>query len=419
MRSVVRFAIYLTVAAKLCSADEITDWNLVMLRATLTAPATPAPVTTRVAAIVQAAVFDAVNGINPRYTSLHVPPAAPAGASERAAAVQAAYATLVSLYPDQKAKFDQQRSTSLAAITDSSDAVEKGLAWGQTVADQILAWRSRDGFSDTLAPYMGGTQPGQWRPTPPALAAGLVPQLGTTTPWVMRSASQFRPAGPADLNSDQYTADYNEVKVIGSSKNSGRTADQTLIANFWQVGNPPDYFDQLATSLAQENHFTMLQTARLLALVDVGMADALIGCWDAKYEFSSWRPITAIQLADTDGNDATSPDPTWTSLIVAPPFPEYPSAHSCATGAATRILSHYFGEQTRFNIVSLAMPGVTRTFHNFTAAADEVKNARVLGGIHFRTATVDGQALGISVGEYVLGHAMLATHGNGRGGTRE
>src|ERR1700693_4526258 len=167
---VVRFLVWALVisgvAGGISAANEVTDWNQVMLLATLTAPVTPAPITTRVAAIVQAAVFDAVNGIDRRYTAIYVPPAATPGASKRAAAVQAAYATLVNLFPNQKANFDQQLAASLAAITDSNDAVQQGLAWGQNVADQIWTWRSQDGFSNPPPPYLGGTQPGEWRPTP-------------------------------------------------------------------------------------------------------------------------------------------------------------------------------------------------------------------------------------------------------------
>ncbi len=416
MKSLIRFSVCALTAASvaggLAMADDVTNWNGVMLRATLTAPVTPAPVSTRMAAIVQTAVFDAINGIERRYTSIHVEPAAPAGASERAAVVQAAYAALLSLYPAQKAQLDIERTASLAAITDSNDAVQAGLAWGQSVADQIVAWRSQDGFSNTLPPYLGGTQPGQWRPTPPAMAPGLAPQLATTTPWVIVSPSQFRTQGPAALTSDQYTADYNELKSMGSATNSGRTADQTLFANFWQIGNPPDYWDQVATSLAAQRHFPMVRTAWALALVNLGMADAMIGCWDAKYTYSSWRPITAIQLADTDGNAATAPDPSWTPLIVTPAFPDYPSAHSCGSGASARILSKIFGEETSFKVVSYAVPGGSRQFHSFSAAIEEVMNARVVGGIHFRTSTVDGTALGIAVGDYVDSHALIPLGGD-------
>jgi hypothetical protein len=414
MKRKIAISLLMTAAGILCRGDEVTDWNQVMLQATLTPPATPAPVTTRVTAIVQAAVFDAVNGVDRRYTSIYVPPVAGPGTSKRAAAVQAAYATLLALYPDQKAKFDQQRTASLAAIQDPDDAVQAGLSWGQSVADKILAWRSQDGFSNAPGPYLGSTDAGKWRPTPPAMAPGLVPQLATTNPWVIRSPSQFRPAGPADMNSDQYTADFNETKSMGKATNSGRTADQTLYSTFWQVGNPPDYWDPVATSLAAQHHYSMTQTARLLALVNMGMADAAIGCWDAKYTYSSWRPVSAIQLGDTDGNDATAADSAWAPLIVTPPFPEYPSAHSCVSGAASRILSQAFGEQASFHIVSNAMPGVTRSFHSFTAALEEVKNARIFGGIHFRTACVDGTALGFSVADYVLSHALAPLDGKGR-----
>lgn len=394
-------------AVGIAVADELSDWNQVLLKAMLTAPVTPAPVTTRDAAIVQAAVFDAVNGTNRRFLPIYVPPAAPPGTSARAAAVQAAYASLVNLFPDQKATFDQQRAASVAQITDTSQAVKQGLAWGQTVADQIWAWRSQDGFSLIAPQYLGGTQPGQWRPTPPAMAPGLVPQLATVTPWVIPSPSEFRTAGPVAMTSDQYTADYNEVKNMGSATSTARTADQTLYAKFWQATNPPDYWDPVVLSVASTRHLSMPQTARLLALVNLAMADATIGCWDAKYTYSFWRPITAIQLGDTDGNDATNPDAAWTPLITTPAFPEYPSAHSCVSGAAGRILSQMFGEETTFNVVSNGMPGVTRSFHNFSAALEEVKNARVFGGIHFRTATVDGTALGVAVGDYVLAHALL------------
>jgi hypothetical protein len=415
MKSLVRISVWTLMASGIAigatPADEVSTWNQVMLLAILTAPVTPAPLAPRVAAIVQASVFDAVNGIDRLYEPIYVPPAAPPGTSKQAAAMQAAYDALVRLFPNQKATFDLQRTASLAAITDTNDAVQMGLSWGETVADQIWAWKSQDGFSDTLPPYTGGTQPGQWRPTPPAMAPGLAPQLATTTPWVIPSPSQFRTTGPAALTSDQYTADYTEVKNMGSSTNSGRTADQTLFSNFWQAGNPPDYWDQVVTSLAAQRHFSMSQTARLLALVNLGMADAIIGCWDAKYTYSTWRPITAIQLADTDGNNNTPADPSWTPLITTPAFPEYPSAHSCVSAAAARILSQTFGEETSFNVVSNAMAGVTRTFHSFSAALAEVENARVFGGIHFRTACVDGTALGFAVGDYVIAHAVRTTDG--------
>jgi hypothetical protein len=213
------------------------------------------------------------------------------------------------------------------------------------------------------------------------------------------------------LNSLQYATDFNETKLMGRNSSTARMIDETELALFWQSSNPPDFWDPVAMSLAAERHWTMLQTARLLAQLNIAMADAMIGCWDAKYAYVSWRPITAITLADIHENPETALEPGWTPLLKTPPFPEYPSAHSCASSAAARVLSHYFGEKTPIAITSDTLPGQTRSFPSFSAALDEVKDARVFGGIHFRTACNAGQALGNSVGEYVLKHSLWRIDG--------
>ena len=397
-------------------ADEVTDWNHIMLEATLTPPATPAPVSTRSTAIVQAAVFDAVNGIDPQYTPIHVWRRGPRNASRRAAAVQAAYAILIRLYPAQSDTLDQQRSASLMGISrgwgaERSESIQKGIEWGQTVADAIWAWRSNDGFAQTVPPFTGGTGPGEWRPTAPAFLPGLAPQLAHVIPWVIQSPSQFRPPAPPALDSPEYTADFNEIKIMGSNSSTSRTVDETDYALFWNPGNPPDFWDPVAVSLADKHHFSLLRTAHLLAQVNLAMSDAIIGCWDAKYTYVSWRPITAIQLADTDGNPDTLADRTWTPLLVTPPFPGDPSAHSCASSAAARVLSHYFGENTAITVTNDALPGQMRGFSSFSAALEEIVNARVFGGIHFRTDCNAGQALGTSVGEYVVKHSLRRIDG--------
>ncbi len=402
-------SVLLLVGSGMALAGEVADWNHIMLEATLTPPAAPAPLSMRSTAMVQAAVFDAVNGIDPHYTPIFVQGAGPRHASKRAAAVQAAYAILVRLYPAQSDTLDQQRSASLAGIyrgwgAEHSESIQKGIEWGQTVADAIWAWRSNDGSAQTLPPFTGGTAPGEWRPT--SSAPGLAPQLAHMTPWVIQSPSQFRPSGPPALDSAEYTADFNEVKVMGMNSSPSRTPDETDAALFWNPGNPPDFWDPVATILAERHHFGLLQTARLLAQVNLAMSDAIIGCWDAKYTYVSWRPITAIRLADTDGNPETVADPTWTPLLVTPPFPGYPSAHSCASSAAARVLSHYFGEDTAITVTNDALPGQVRSFPNFSAALEEIVNARVFGGIHFRTDCNAGQALGNAVGEYVLKHSL-------------
>ena len=354
-----------------------------------------------------AAVFDAVNGIRPRYAHIFVPPNAPPDASRRAAAVQAAYAILIRLYPAQSDMLNQQRSASLAGIArgwngERPKPIQAGVDWGEKVAEAIWAWRLNDGFNQAPPPFTGGTARGEWRPTPPAFA----PQLARVTPWVMKTPSAFRPPPPNALDSVPYAKDFNETKLMGSISSTSRTPYQTDFALFWQAGNPPDFWDPVGTSLAMARHFSLLETARLLAQMNMAMADSMIGCWDAKYTYDSWRPITAINLADPNENPGTIPDPAWTPLIVTPPFPEYTSAHSCASGAAAQVLSRYFGESTPITVTNDALPGQTRSFPSFSAALEEVVDARVFGGIHFRTACNAGQALGISVADYVVVHSL-------------
>src|SRR5262245_18458326 len=310
-------------------ADEVTEWNQIMVE-TLRLGGSAVVVSTRPAAIVQSAVYDAVNGIERRYTPIHVEPAAAPGASVRAAAVQAAYASLVQLFPAQKPALDAKRETSLAAIASSeavehSQSFERGIEWGQTVADAIVAWRNADGFSPAPPPYTGGTAVGQWRSTPPAFAPFTAIQLGTTTPWVISSPSQFPVSGPPMLNRPQYTQDFTEVKRVGSIGSIFRTADQTLAARFWNSSAPNYQWNSIAISLGEERHTTLSENSRLLAMMNVAIADAAITIWRWKRVYEFWRPITAIQLADMDGNPFTEKDASWEPLLATPPYPDYPS----------------------------------------------------------------------------------------------
>jgi hypothetical protein len=395
-------------------ADEVVDWNQQLQKSILAANISP-PVTTRTAAIVQAAVFDALNGIERHYTPIHVIPDARPGASRRAAVVQAAYATLVALFPLQKGALDGQRTASLASIAadevlEESQSVARGLEWGQRVADEILQWRSHDGFTPAPAPFIGGTAVGEWRPTPPAFATGAMPQFAYMTPWAMTSPSQFRPAGPPDLASAQYVADFNEVKQLGVQSSQIRTADQSEIAVFWTASTPV-LWNRLALTVAAQRHLTLSDNARILAMLNVAMADAVIACWDAKYHYVFWRPVTAIQLADTDPSPATVVDPAWTPLLATPAHPEYPANHSTVSGAASRVLTHHFGNGIPFALESEVLPGVTRYYNSFSAAADEANDARVFGGMHFRTSVRDGRSVGEAVATFVVTNVAQPVHG--------
>lgn len=392
-------------------ADEVTDWNKILLQAALVAPSTSPLVMSRVGAIVQASVFDAVNGVERRYAPIHVPPTAPHGASRRAAAVQAAYGALVKLYPSQKSTFDVKLADSLAAIASNSavehsESIARGIEWGQTVADSILSWRSTDGFTPAPPPFLGGTNVGQWRPTPPGFLPGAGPQFAYMTPWVIVSPSQFRPAGPPALGGVQYAADFNETKSMGDLSSSTRTEDQTLASKFWASTSTVSFWDSTAVALSAERHATLLDNARLLASLNIAIADAAIACWEAKYHYVFWRPVTAIPLADTDGNSATTADPSWSPLLTTPNFPEYPSGHSTTSAAAAAVLANAFGENTSFSVTSDVMLGIVRSFPSFSAALDEIQDARVFAGIHFRSACVDGQATGTEVGNFIIANSL-------------
>ena len=241
------------------NADVVTDWNQIMVQTVVTG--TPSSlVSTRITAIVEAAVFDAVNGIERRYTPIHVDFAATAGASKRAAAVQAAYATLVVLYPSQKTALDAKRQASLAGIAsnsaeENSVSIALGIQWGQTVANDIMAWRSTDGFTPPPPPFLGGLAIGEWRPTPPDFSPGAGPQFAYMTPWAISSPSQFRPAAPPALTSGLYATVFNEVKTMGSAFGSARTADQTELAIFW-TSNTPGSWNRIARALSSQRNLT-------------------------------------------------------------------------------------------------------------------------------------------------------------------
>jgi len=405
-----------TVAAT--TPDQVLEWIGIMNN-TVIAGGTNPLVSSRVVALVSASVFDAVNGIDRRYEPLHVKPDAKHGASRRAAAVQAAYAILIKLYsPLQTASLTAQRDASIAALksSESATSIQDGVAWGQSVADNIWAWRLTDGFAPAPPPFLGvlgivGSPAaiGAWRPTPLLNAPGAGPQFATMTPWVLRRPSQFRPVPPPALTSDVYTGDYNETKTMGVFNGSQRNGDQSELALFW-AGNTPLFWNRIASQIASERSLSLSENAHLFALMNVAMADAGIACWDAKYRYVFWRPITAIRSGDLDGNSKTEAEPAfvpWLDFFPAgtPAHPEYPSGHSTVSGAAAFVLADAFGENTAFSVTSDVRPG-TRSFSRFSDAVKEIADARVFGGIHWRNSCVRGNALGQAVADYVLDHAM-------------
>jgi membrane-associated phospholipid phosphatase len=404
-------------------ADPVLEWDAIM-NDTVLAGATSPFATSRVAAMVSASVFDAVNGIRPRYKPLHVRPAAPRYASQRAAAVQAAYAILIDQYPAQIASLTTRHDASIAALASSESArsIQAGITWGQSVADSIWAWRLTDGIAPPPPPFLGvlgivgaPSAVGVWRPTPLVNAPGAAVQFATMTPWVLQRPSQFRLPPPLALTSAEYAADYNEIKVMGAFTGSGRSADQSELALFW-AGNSALFWNRIASQISADRSLSLSQNAHLFAQLNVAMADAGIACFDVKYRYVFWRPVTAIRAGDTDGNPSTDPDPTWAPWLDffasgTPAHPEYPSAHSTFSGSAAFVLAAAFGDATPFTLTSEVRPG-TRSFPSFSAAVAEIADARVFGGIHFRTSCVRANLLGQAVADYVLTHAMLALQGD-------
>lgn len=388
------------VAAQRSSSDPnvVIVWNQTLIAALANA-GTPAPIGTRLGAIVQASVFDAVNGIARRFTPIHVAPAAPRGASRAAAAAAAAHEALVALFPSQRAMLDAQLAASLAALGgDDSQPIARGVAWGTSVADQIVAWRAADHFADPLPPYVLGTQVGSWQPTPPGFATTpLFRQLAVTTPFALTSPSQFHPAGPPALSSARYAADFNEVKAVGNAP----TAAQTATAVFWAGDTVTAIWDRVADQVAQARGLGLAADARLLARLNIALADTAIAIWDAKSHFDTWRPVTAIAHADLDGNPATTAQPGWQPLLPTPAFQEYPSGHSGVSSAAATILASVFGNDTAFTVTAAGVPGVERSFMSFSDAVADVNDARVFAGIHFRFACEDANVVGTNVADYV------------------
>ncbi len=391
------------------TGDVVLDWNRTLLDA-VRLDATPPPLASRNMAMTQAAVYDAISAVD-GTPGFYVRRSAPAGTSPVAAAAAAAHRVLTYLYPAQAATFDAALAASLASVPNGPGKTA-GVALGHSVADAIIALRSTDGW-DKFVNYVPGSQPGDWQPTGPSYASALLPQWADLQPFAMSNPAQFLPPGPPDLASQAWAAAYNEVKSLGSATGSTRTADQTQIARFWADGagtvTPPGHWNEIATQIAQAQGNSLAANARLLAELNIALADAAIVCWNAKYDYEMWRPITAIRGGETDGNPNTAPDANWTPLLVTPNFPEYVSGHSTFSAAAATILTDFFGGNVGFTIGSPSLPGVQRKFISFQAAAEEAGLSRIYGGIHYAFSNQDGLAAGRSLGAYVLSTFAVST----------
>jgi len=397
----------LLLPAKAVAGDPILDWIKITNDTVLATGTTPL-VTSRNTGLVGAAIFDAVNGIEKRYDPLIVDKYTGTHASARAAAIEAAYTMLLALYPTRKADLDSHRAASLAEISSGADSpkeIAAGSLYGAQVANAIFTARSTDGFAPAPASFRGFEADGVWRPTtagPTGYGAG--PQFVTMTPWVLIRPSQFRVAPPNALTSAQYAADYDETRRDGSS--TGTDTAKQNVATFWN-GNTALFWNRIALDVLSSRNLSLVETAHLFGVLNVAMADAALACWDSKYRYQLWRPVTAVNLSVPAGSIYGAADPTWKQFLpVTPAHPEYPSGHSTLSGAAAHVLGAILGDDTPFQIDSETMPGTVKHFSAFSDALHEIHNARVWGGIHWRTACLLGSKLGEDVANWVMANAM-------------
>lgn len=376
-------------------ADVVTEWNEKALTCATTAKQPPF-VATRTMAMVHTAMFDAVNSIEGHYAPFRFKEVAPPASSPQAAGVAAAHTVLIKLCSDAKSALDAAYTESLARIPDGGKA--DGISLGERVGAKVLALRATDG-ADAPSTYRPETTPGVYVATP--LPAGS--QWGAVSPWVMERASQFRPGPPPQLTSTEWAKDYNEIKNMGGTKSTARTAEQTNIARFWTITGPQSW-DLIVRQLAAAPNRTLSENARLFALVEMAGADAYISVFDAKYTFNFWRPITAIRNGDADGNEATVRQADWVPLVDTPLHPEYPCAHCITSAAVAAVLQAEFGKGTipQVTMTSPTAPGTERKWTSIQDWADEVSEARICGGLHYRRSTVVGKAMGKQIGEHAV-----------------
>jgi hypothetical protein len=323
------------------------------------------------------------------------------GASQDAAAAAAAHTVLAALYPPQQSTLDAALAASLAKVQDGP-AKAAGVALGKAAAEKMLALRRNDRMSEKV-PYAPKTGAGAWR-----LAANtnpVGPQWGLVAPFTLKRTEDFRFPGPPPLKSARYAQEFNEVKVVGAKHSTQRTAEQTAIATLWEPTSPLTY-NAVLREMPELKQKSVVDQARVFALMNMAGSDALIVGWGAKYAIQFWRPETAIRNADSDGNDATSADSAWEGLRSMPAHPEYPSGHALFTGAVEAVLRDFFGTDRMSVTVSNPDAKITRKFESFSQIAKSVEDARVWAGIHFRSADIDGSEMGRRVAEYALKNYM-------------
>jgi hypothetical protein len=399
-------AAFALLGASPAHADAVTDWNTIMQMTV--APANPF-LQTHSAAIVQLAVFEAVNAIVGDYQPYLGTIAAPPWASPDAAAVAAAHRALVALHPARAPTLNLLRAQSLSAIPDGP-AKNAGIVVGVAAADAMLALRADDG-SGAVVPYTPGTDPGDWQPTPLAFLPALLPGWGQVTPFGLEGGAQFRSSPPPAIHTGKYARAYNEVKAVGAVDSTVRPQDRTDVARFYAVVLVLPVWNDAARQASAAQGKTLSENARIFAVLAMAICDGLISSMESKFHYNYWRPVTAIRAGDTDGNRRTDPDPAWLPLVITPPFPSYPSNHASGSGAARAVLDRVYGKDGHdVTLASLLVPDVVLNYTAWEQITDDIDDARIYGGIHFRFDQEAGAIQGRRVGSYILRHHLRAVH---------
>ena len=395
-------------------ADVVLDWNTIAVNTAIANGQNPFA-QARYASIAQLAVFEAVNAIKGDYQPYLGTITAPPDASADAAAVQAAYRVLSTYFPASAATLAAERANSLATIPDGQPK-DDGIATGDAAALAMIALRANDGSSPPQFKIPGPPVPGEWQATPSCpivngIAVGILFQWQYVTPFGIASASDFLLDPPPALTSNKYAKTYNEVMTVGSVDSTERPPDRANVALFYAASSSTQVFNQAARQVAQEQGRSLSENARALALINMANNDSLVATFLNKYHYNFWRPETAIHAGDTDSNPKTDPDPSYVPFIVTPCFPSYPSAHGSASNAAAEVMRRLYGEAGHsITSTNPAVPSIVLQYSSFKQITDDISDARVYGGIHFRTDQVAGARLGRAVGTSVYKNNLRPLH---------
>jgi hypothetical protein len=415
----------LLVGSAAAAGDVVLDWNAIAVDTAVANKQNPFA-QGRYGAIVQLAVFEAVNAITGEYQPYLGTVTAPPGASADAAAIEAAHKVLSTYFPDSTSlpsglTLYAEYNNSLAQIPDGQSKLD-GMATGDAAALAIIALRSNDGSSPPQFKVPGPAVSGEWQATSSCpivngAAAGIALQWGNMTPFGIPSASDFLLGPPPALTSNEYAKAYNEVMAVGSISSTERPQDRANVALFYAADSPTQVFNQAARQVAQEQSHSLSENARVLALVNMAINDSLVASFLNKYHYNFWRPETAIHAGDTDSNPKTNPDSSYAPFIVTPCFPSYPSNHGSAAGGAAEVLRRVYGEAGHsMTLTNAAVPNIVLQYTSFKEITDDISDARVYGGIHFRTDQVAGEDLGRAIGTVVYKNNLRPLHNNDHGG---